>query len=343
MAPETPEIDILPSYNVIEFSFSENDTDAELSVLYRGTRLHIYLFEENFAESPQLREKYLFYLQVAEEFELDGATVEDFYDWIMEPFIPLLCSLPPPEQSKTPTLQDFFYAKTLTYTLKGAASGERVPSPYKVGHNNLPMETGIRLPGELYAPWPRFYPSEIQICAENLEAALSGTPRKVQVADGSEVFFLKLLHAGDQQRAVQELRSYKRIADAGLAKEDLRTSRLLGLLQDNDGFLLGLLLSYIDCRARNLMCAVKPGLQDGLRRKWADQVTSTVNRLHTAGAIWGDAKAENVLVDIYDNAWVTDFGGGYTEGWVDKDAAGTMEGDLQGLANILKHLGVSDD
>ncbi|OTA98144.1 hypothetical protein M426DRAFT_326226 [Hypoxylon sp. CI-4A] len=340
---ESTEIDVPPYYSVIEFSFSEHDTDAELRVLCNGTRIHIYLSEENFAESPQLKEKYLFYLRVAEEFELDGVTVEDFYDWIMEPFLSLLRSIPSPDQHKTPTLQDFFHPKTLVYTLKGAASGERVPSPYEVDHDSQSIEPGIRLPDELCTPWRRFSPFEIEICAENPGIALSSTPRKVQQVGGREVFFLKLLHVGDQHRAAQELKNYKRIVDLGLGEEDLQISRLLGLLQDDRGFLLGFLLSYIDCRARNLMCAVKPGLQNVVRQKWAKQVASTVHRLHAAGAIWGDAKAENVLVDVHEDAWVTDFGGGYTEGWVDKEIAGTVDGDLQGLAKILEHLGVSED
>ena len=46
-------------------------------------------------------------------------------------------------------------------------------------------------------------------------------------------------------------------------------------------------------------------------------------------------KAANVLIDKDNNAWIIDFGGGYTEGWVDRDKAGTVEGDLQGLANIM--------
>ncbi|KAK1948708.1 hypothetical protein LY78DRAFT_39560, partial [Colletotrichum sublineola] len=53
------------------------------------------------------------------------------------------------------------------------------------------------------------------------------------------------------------------------------------------------------------------------------------------GIIWGDVKAENVLIDREDNAWIIDFGGSYTPGWVDKEKAGTLAGDAQGLAKIL--------
>lgn len=51
--------------------------------------------------------------------------------------------------------------------------------------------------------------------------------------------------------------------------------------------------------------------------------------------VWGDVKTENVLIDRESNAWITDFGGGYTPGWVDERKAGTVEGGEEGLAKIL--------
>ncbi|CRK31666.1 hypothetical protein BN1708_016006 [Verticillium longisporum] len=74
--------------------------------------------------------------------------------------------------------------------------------------------------------------------------------------------------------------------------------------------------------------------------KWKNQVCCTVEALHTAGVIWGDVKADNVLIDENDDAWVTDFGGGYTEGWVKKESAGSLAGDAEGLTTILKTIGV---
>jgi len=54
--------------------------------------------------------------------------------------------------------------------------------------------------------------------------------------------------------------------------------------------------------------------------------------------VWGDAKPENVLIDGSDDVWIIDFGGGYTQGFVEKEKAGTAEGDLQGLDNIMKYV-----
>ncbi|KAJ5464051.1 hypothetical protein N7475_007186 [Penicillium sp. IBT 31633x] len=91
------------------------------------------------------------------------------------------------------------------------------------------------------------------------------------------------------------------------------TSQLEGLVQDDDGF-------------------------SELRQKWVDQVSHTINHLHSYNIIWGDAKAANVLIDANEDAYLIDFGGGYTEGWVEKKKSNSTEGDLQGLENIKRYL-----
>lgn len=71
------------------------------------------------------------------------------------------------------------------------------------------------------------------------------------------------------------------------------------------------------------------------RRRWASQIDGSIKKLHQESIIWGDVKAENVPIDKNDDAWVIDFGGSYTPGWVDPEKAGSLEGDLQGLENIM--------
>lgn len=75
-----------------------------------------------------------------------------------------------------------------------------------------------------------------------------------------------------------------------------------------------------------------------IRGQWIDQLEATLAALHKNGIIWGDVKAENVLIDTDNNAWITDFGGGYTEGWVAKEVAGTVTGDWAGMAELRKLL-----
>ena len=80
--------------------------------------------------------------------------------------------------------------------------------------------------------------------------------------------------------------------------------------------MLGLIASWVDCGNSTLGRALRSEKEIplALRQKWDQQISSTVAYLHEASVAWGDSKAENVLVDRYDNAWVIDFGGGYTRG-----------------------------
>lgn len=69
-------------------------------------------------------------------------------------------------------------------------------------------------------------------------------------------------------------------------------------------------------------------------------MTETAHELHRQGIVWGDVKPDNVLIDKNLDAWVVDFGGGFDPEWVDRELAETVEGDLQGLSRMAKHLGV---
>lgn len=70
------------------------------------------------------------------------------------------------------------------------------------------------------------------------------------------------------------------------------------------------------------------------RRKWISQIRQAVRALHSKGIVWGDGRASNVIVDERDDAWLVDFGAGWTEGWVSEDLADTMEGDEQAISRI---------
>ena len=115
---------------------------------------------------------------------------------------------------------------------------------------------------------------------------------------------------------------------------------MIGIVQDEEQetHITGILISWIDCNYRTLHCALKPETPPELRKQWDIQVTSTLDRLHEAGIVWGDVKAGNVLIDEEENAWVVDFGGGYTQGWVEKRCMETVEGDQEGIVKIKEFL-----
>lgn len=73
---------------------------------------------------------------------------------------------------------------------------------------------------------------------------------------------------------------------------------------------------------------------------WARQISETVHQLHDIGLTWGDGKASNVIVDNEDTAWLIDFGGGFSEGWVPEELTGTVEGDEEAVKKLVDFLGV---
>lgn len=322
------------SYTVIEYVFGIHDTLSALTVMCNGTRFRITMKAESFDDSPSIKQKYLHFLEVAEAYELDGLTVDDFYDWVLEPFHSIFSMVTLPAQTTPISLHHHLFARTIHYTLR-AVNAKLTPLRIsEADFGRLPA--GVCLPSSLLKLWPCFAPNNVQICAANPQDALSDTPQKV-LTDGKLCYF-KQYHAGDTQNATREISNYRRIEDASLARQ-ARISRLHGLVYDaGTDIVFGLLLLYIDCSAKTLAWAAGPDTTGELRQRWAKQVMEAVKQLHNAGLVWGDVKPDNVLIDANNDAWLIDFGGGYTEGWVEKDLADTIEGDLQGLSKILEYL-----
>jgi hypothetical protein len=118
---------------------------------------------------------------------------------------------------------------------------------------------------------------------------------------------------------------------------DLHVSRLGGLVLNADGVsLLGLLVEHI--RGNGTLYDAVDGSGKEERDEWVQQLKATVEQLHHGDVVWGDVNPHNVLLDINDDAWVVNFGGGCADSWIDQELCNTVEGDLQGLANIGGYL-----
>ncbi|KAE9379640.1 hypothetical protein N431DRAFT_434569 [Stipitochalara longipes BDJ] len=122
----------------------------------------------------------------------------------------------------------------------------------------------------------------------------------------------------------------------------IRIPTLLGLVVDDDGDAIGILEEFIPHefdlgRAEGGVAAV-PKEQ---RTKWAEQIGQTVEQLHELGVEWGDGKPHNVLIHSGTNdCWLVDFGGGWTDGWVDEELMETRAGDKQAVVKIIDFLAV---
>ncbi|KAH6672122.1 hypothetical protein EV126DRAFT_409956 [Verticillium dahliae] len=131
-----------------------------------------------------------------------------------------------------------------------------------------------------------------------------------------------------------EIGKYDKIAASGLSSSELPTSRLYAMVVGSKGRLRGLIYHFIKSEER-LTWAVDERAPLALREKCAAQIKDTVAKLHHLGVVWGDVKADNVLVDENGNAIVIDLKGGTTQGWVDREKEGTVEGDAQGVENMM--------
>ncbi len=186
-----------------------------------------------------------------------------------------------------------------------------------------------------------YHPSSIEVCYSHPQDVLIQPPTQVVVAgsDGRSVmcFFKPFGDSSRKPHTNIELANHRKIAMAHIpSPPQVRICGIYGLVHDQNA-LLGMLFPWIDKRA-----VLSKGLAERspaeVRRLWASQIDAAIQRLHQEGIIWGDVKAENILIDKNDDAWVVDFGGSYTRGWVDAEKAVTLDGDMQGLAKIMEML-----
>ncbi len=123
----------------------------------------------------------------------------------------------------------------------------------------------------------------------------------------------------------------------------IRIPRLLGLVKHADkGHIIGMLCEWIPSATRSLGDIDVRTTSKATREKWAMQIRQTVNQLHELGLVWGDAKPRNIVIGEDGNAWIVDFGGGWTNGWVDQELADTVGGDEQAVGKIMSLLRAED-
>ncbi|KAI0502853.1 hypothetical protein F5B22DRAFT_631660 [Xylaria bambusicola] len=117
----------------------------------------------------------------------------------------------------------------------------------------------------------------------------------------------------------------------------IRVPPLLGYVKHPEaGCVIGFVREWIPgVPLRDIRIATTPESQ---RHKWASQIADTVKQLHDIEVVWGDGKPDNVIIDENDNAWLIDFGGGWTRGWVPEELVETIEGDDHAVKKIMEFL-----
>ena len=182
---------------------------------------------------------------------------------------------------------------------------------------------------------PRFPPSSIEV-TEKLERDWV-----LKVLLNGEVMCCKLTNRATHESLSLEYRALQQILDASLTPVP-KVPCLKGVVESKEGAVVGILMEYINKALPNLADALSKDdiIEKSRRAKWATQIEDTLKQLHAIGVVWGDAKTSNILIDEKDDAWIVDFGGGQTLGWVDYELVGSKDGDLQALKKILEALQV---
>ncbi|KAJ5796129.1 uncharacterized protein N7518_004669 [Penicillium psychrosexuale] len=334
-------------YEIGLFRSSTKNKDTQLNV--SNKRFKIDLFASGFESSSTLLAEYLRHVRrqepewIPDEAEIDDDgefedPLEEMHDWVLQPFLSIFHEIAPLDPSQKYTLDDCLFAEEFHYTVQ-VVEEKLVPvylSNTKRMQNDL---IGTCLPPSVdYSIFPVYHPKEVQVPISADSAALPGIPRKVFIHGRPQPSFFKLVYWGDAGILTREILTYSKIH---MAKFDppILTSQLEGLIQDDNGYVMGLLLSYIDCGGATLNCidGHDPKYSE-LRQKCFDQVSHTLQHFHLHHIIWGDAKAANVLIDVNEDAYLIDFEGGYTKGWVEKEKSDSIEGDLQGLQHNKRRL-----
>lgn len=317
-----------------------------------GWLFDCYLDPARFWHLPEVKEQYLKCLTMLRsgEEEMNDFYLEDACDWVLQPFEPLIAYLAPPTAalpvltaSGRPTLSQYLFPLQASCAL--TTKGDQLQSCLSQDPRQRVWRAATLILDNDFArdldQWTRtFHPSSVELCYDDPSDVLIKTPARVIVSqpDGQLVtcFFKPFQHAFRSAQTNTELMTHRKLARAQLTSPEVRICRIYGVVRDESG-LLGMLFPWIDMNAVLSRWHAQDSLSH-LRHRWASQIDESIKALHQQDIIWGDAKAENILIDKDDNAWVIDFGGGYTPGWVDPDKSGTLQGDEQGLERIMEML-----
>lgn len=342
------------------------DPDSEIRVEVHHTRAHFNICYNGdlLAASPSLLELHREdYRRLHSDEEVHRGASCEVWPRLVKPFEQFMTQLIPPRTESTGDLHSYLYPASFILEARVDETGNIQPQIREVLSRQEFWPPGDSVEAAFIKPHlsplldtnPKIYSSrQIQVLTHT--SAL--LPSRVLV-DGATYFFKAW---SGRETGYYELQAYTKIRADDAANPpllaDVRICRLHGLVIDNPNDVLqhfdvdpngeenhpphsrlvGLLLTDIDSDGTLAELGPWSDRTNEDRLRWAQQIRHAVGRLHAAGVVWADAKPENVLVDMAGDAWLVDFGGSYTRGWVDEDKRETVEGGLQGLGRIEEWL-----
>jgi hypothetical protein len=275
--------------------------------------------------------------EAGEDADQDSASAGvELRNWILASFSEITNTYAPPNREpEESTLYEWYHGPTYFYTLQ-IANGELSPAL---------LETTSDLESKIEALVPRMkVPKYMQdyklpwLNANDLTVQSEVSmpppahPGQMLHHETNETYFFKPVVSDQPDSVKREIQILRKMEKLNL---DIKFPRLRGFvaLGNSKTEVMGLLLENIESPTP-LTKLLKASVDEEKRRVWSEKCAAYVELLHDNDIIWGDAKADNFMVDVNDELWIIDFGGSYTEGWVDPEISETLEGDDMGLEKI---------
>lgn len=261
-------------------------------------------------------------------------------NWMLTPFGPIFDKhAPESAQQEELTVQGWYERPTMFFNLEiqnDELKATEEEATDELEKRMIDMTPKMYLPKyirQMDIPW---YPSKDVIVLEEGDEPAPYHPTRVRI--GEETFFMKVVDPTQPSPTKREIDLLKKAQRLGL-HEKIRVPLVKGLVgfQDSKIEIIGFLQTPIEDPTA-LTHMFDDEVPQRKRDKWAKESDRIKVVLHENGIVWGDAKADNFMVDKNDNLWIIDFGGSFTEGWVDPELMETVEGDNMGVDRIVNAL-----
>ncbi|KAI0424536.1 hypothetical protein F5Y09DRAFT_347622 [Xylaria sp. FL1042] len=321
------------SIHYIESVSSGCGDRVTLSIRWNNARIQVDLDPSPTGDTIQdsLIEKYNAAVEDGDD-EEEEMISDQILDAIVQVGRSLFDQLAPPPAPDTSTpvdLHSLIFPKEYSFFFRTnveSNTAELIPKSNKDTTTHEKFELKYQLPANQDLSLPKFSTRDIHV-----REKLLGDGYIARVSAGGREMCCKV---GDELRADASQRELSCLLTIRTSQHAaaLRVPKLLGLVEAaDDGRIIGLLQEYVPCSDTWELSTLQnvesvSSIAKARREKWASQIQETVHLLHQIGVTWGDGKAANVLIHCdTDDAWIIDFGGGWTDGWVGQELSGTVE------------------
>ncbi|KAH7064281.1 hypothetical protein BKA63DRAFT_170242 [Paraphoma chrysanthemicola] len=272
-----------------------------------------------------------------------GSAQVELRNWILDAFAEIVQEWAPADRDPVPsTLHEWYHGPTYFYSMQ-VKSGQLEPELVETT-DDLTAKIDALVPKlhmpkyiqEMDVPW--LNANDLIVNAE-VTSPEPAHPGLVTHKPTGEIYFFKPVVPSQPGPVKREISILQKLGKLDL---DIKVPRLLGFVSASESKsskieAMGMLLTHI-ANPKPLTTLLSTDVPASQRQEWAQKCETYVKELHSHGIIWGDAKADNFMVDEDNELWIIDFGGSYTEGWVDPELSETKEGDHMGLEKVIKAL-----